>query len=287
MKTIDTLVQDVYSLFDLSNKSRVSKKEATKITEQLGREVQAHVYEYLYNEPVGKHNLRLSSIGKPDRQLWYDSKTKNKEKQFTPATRIKFLYGHILESLLLAFAKLAGHTVSDEQKEVKVDEVVGHQDCRIDGVLVDVKSASATSFKKFAYGTLTEDDPFGYIPQISAYAEANGDKEAAFFAIDKQNGNLALLKLHDMEMINAKDRVKHLKKVLQKDQEPPKCYEDIPDGQSGNFKLPLGCIYCNHKVVCWSDSNQGKGLRAFKYAKGIRFLTEVKRLPDVEEINVT
>ena len=287
MKDINTLVADIYSLFDLSNKSRVSKKEAKKITEELGRQVQEHVYEYLYNEPIGKNNLRLSAIGKPDRQLWYDSKEKNKEKQFSAPTRIKFLYGHILESLLLAFAKLAGHSVSEEQKEVTIGNITGHQDCRIDGVLVDVKSASATSFKKFAYGTLTEDDPFGYIAQISAYAEANGDKEAAFFAIDKQNGNLALLKLHDMEMINAEDRIKHLKKVLQKDNAPPKCYEDIPDGQSGNFKLPIGCVYCNHKVVCWSDSNQGEGLRAFKYAKGIRFLTEVKRLPDVEEVNVS
>ena len=49
MKDINTLVADIYSLFDLSNKSRVSKKEAKKITEELGRQVQEHVYEYLYN----------------------------------------------------------------------------------------------------------------------------------------------------------------------------------------------------------------------------------------------
>ena len=47
MKDINTLVADIYSLFDLSNKSSVSKKEAKKITEELGRQVQEHVYEYL------------------------------------------------------------------------------------------------------------------------------------------------------------------------------------------------------------------------------------------------
>ena len=287
MKDINTLVADIYSLFDLSNKSRVSKKEAKKITEELGCQVQEHVYEYLYNERIGLNNLRLSAIGKPDRQLWYDSKSKDKEKQFSSPTRIKFLYGHILESLLLAFAKLAGHSVSEEQKEVTVDNITGHQDCRIDGVLVDVKSASATSFKKFAYGTLTEDDPFGYIAQISAYAEANGDKEAAFFAIDKQSGSLALLKLHEMEMINAEDRIKHLKKVVVQSTEPERCYSDVPDGTSGNYKLSIGCVYCSHKKTCWSDANQGKGLRGFKYAKGVRYLTQVKRLPDVQEVNVS
>ena len=86
---------------------------------------------------------------------------------------------------------------------------------------------------------------------------------------------------------STRDRIKYLKKVLERDTPPNKCYNPVPDGQSGNFKLPIGCVYCNHKVVCWSDSNQGKGLRAFKYAKGLRFLTEVKRLPDVEEISVS
>ena len=180
MKNIDTLVEDIYRLFDLANKPNLSKTQANKILEQLGKEIKECLFDYLYNEPRGKNNLRLSAIGKPDRQLWYDMKNTNKEKQFTPATRIKFLYGHMLESLLIALTKLAGHTVTEEQKEVKVQGVIGHQDCRIDGVLVDVKSASASSFKKFSHGTLREEDPFGYIAQISAYADAHGDKEACF-----------------------------------------------------------------------------------------------------------
>ena len=71
-------------------------------------------------------------------------------------------------------------------------------------------------FKKFASGRLSEDDPFGYIGQISAYAEAKQDKEAAFFVINKQSGELTLLKIHEMEMINAEDRVKYLKKIIKK-----------------------------------------------------------------------
>ena len=27
-------------------------------------------------------------------------------------------------------------------------------------------------------------------------------------------------------------------------------------------------FFCPHKRECWSDANQGKGLRAFKYEKG-------------------
>tara|TARA_R110002020_G_scaffold150764_3_gene327615 strand:+ start:3225 stop:4088 length:864 start_codon:yes stop_codon:yes gene_type:complete len=284
MKNIDTLVEDIYDLFDLKNKPSVSKTVADKILNQLGTEVQQHLHEYLYNKPKGKNNLRLSAIGKPDRQLWYDMQEDKIEKQFSSSTRIKFLYGHILESLLLALTKLAGHTVTEEQKEVEIEGVVGHQDCRIDGILVDCKSASTSSFKKFNNGTLAEDDPFGYIAQISAYAEAHNDNEAAFFVIDKQNGHLTLLKLHSMEMINAEDRVKHLKKVLLEDTVPARCYSELPDGASGNYRLPVGCVYCSHKKLCWSDSNNGQGLRAFRYAKGVRYLTKIARIPDVQEV---
>ena len=86
--------------------------------------------------------------------------------------------------------KAAGHSVEAEQEEVTVEGVLGHQDCIIDGVLTDIKSASSFAFKKFRDNKLAEDDPFGYIAQISAYATRRGDKEAAFFAIDK---NLSLI----------------------------------------------------------------------------------------------
>jgi len=65
---------------------------------------------------------------------------------------------------------------------------------------------------------------------------------------------------------------------------PDRCYSAIPDGKSGNMRLPIGCVYCRHNRVCWSDSNEGKGLRTFKYASGKRHLVKVAKTPDVEEV---
>ena len=287
MKNINTLIEDIYKLFEVNNKCELDKKEIEKTLDNFAIEVRGILQEYLFDEPKKRSNLRLSAIGKPDRQLWYDLQEGKKEKYFDSPTRIKFLYGHLLESLLLTFTKLAGHTVTEEQKEISVAGVLGHQDCRIDDMLVDVKSASGASFKKFASGRLSEDDPFGYIGQLSAYAEDKKEKEAAFFVIDKQSGQLTLLKIHEMEMINAEDRVNYLKKIIKKTTPPSRCYNAIPHGTSGNYKLPIGCVYCSHKHYCWSDTNGGKGLRGFHYAKGIQYLTKVARVPDVlEEVNV-
>lgn len=283
MKNINTIVEDIYELFNLTPIER-DEKEVDDLIDNFGEMLKVHIKEFMYSKPRTSGNLRLSAIGKPDRQLWYDVNTETTEEQLPPSTRIKFLYGYILEELLLLCASIAGHTVEDQQKEVTVEGVLGHQDAVIDGVLVDCKSASGFSFKKFESNTIADDDPFGYMAQISAYAQANGIAEAAFLVIDKSTGKICLTPVHSMEMVNASSRVKHLKEVVKGSGVPSKCYAAVPDGKSGNLKLAVGCVYCRHKSMCWSDANQGKGIRTFKYSNGTRELVEVVKTPDVEEV---
>ena len=284
MKTIDTLVEDIYNLFEPSIINQISEKDLEKHLKEFTKNVTNNIKTVLNEQPKKKRKLSLSSIGKPTRQLWYDKHSNSEARPLAPSTRIKFLYGHILEDLLILLSRVAGHTVTEEQKEVEVEGIKGHQDCKIDGILVDCKSASGYSFKKFANNKLADDDPFGYIAQISAYSEGNGVKEAYFLAIDKQHGNIALTRVHDMEMINAKERVQYLKGALESKTIPDRCYSDIPEGVSGNRKLAIGCVFCPHKRECWSDANNGQGLRAFKYEKGPTYLTHVSKEPRVEEI---
>jgi hypothetical protein len=283
MKKIDTLVEDIYNLFSL-DPIDMDEEEVDKHIDIFGDMLKVHIKEFMYEKPRTRGNLRLSAIGKPDRQLWYDINSQNTSVPISSSTRIKFLYGYILEELLLLCASISGHKVTEQQKEVEIEGVKGHQDSLIDGVLVDCKSASGPGFQKFKNHSLSYDDPFGYIAQISAYADANGLDEAAFLVIDKSTGEICLSKVHSMEMINARDRVKYLKDMVQRDTMPNHCYDPVPDGKSGNHKLPVGCVYCSHKKGCWSDANQGKGLRVFQYARGKRFLTNVAKEPDVPEV---
>jgi hypothetical protein len=131
---------------------------------------------------------------------------------------------------------------------------------------------------------LERDDPFGYIAQISAYAQANDKDEAAFLVINKQSGEICLLPVHSLEMIDAKTRIKNLKTIVSADGPPPRCYSDVADGMSGNRRLGTSCIYCTHKKECWKDKNGGQGLRVFKYARGYRYLTHVSKTPEVPEV---
>ena len=284
MKTLDTLVEDIYNLFEPEKDIELNEEEVDKHLDSFAKSIKETMKNILNEKPRERRNLRLSAIGKPARQLWYDKNTKETPEPLQPHTRIKFLYGHLLEDLLIVLSRIAGHEVTEQQKEVNVNGIKGHQDCMIDGVLVDCKSASGRSFEKFSKNKLYSDDPFGYIAQISAYAEGNGVNEAAFLAIDKQNGNICLTPVHSLEMINAKERIDYLKGAMDKANPPDRCYDDVPDGASGNRKLAFGCFYCEHKRTCWSDANEGKGLRVFNYANGNRYLTQVKKAPNVEEV---
>jgi hypothetical protein len=227
--------------------------------------------------------LRMSNVGKPARQLWYDNREENTS-SVAPSTMVKFLYGHILEEVVLMLARLSGHDVTDEQKEVEVGGVKGHIDCKIDGEVVDVKTASSYAFKKFKYGTLPDDDPFGYIAQLSGYEQAEGTNHGGFLTINKETGELAFYAPDDFDKIDTKKRISSLKKSLKADKPPTKCYDDIPEGVKGNMKLNRGCSYCPHKFICHADANDGTGLRGFRYAKGVTYFTKVVKEPNVEEI---
>ena len=283
-KNISTLVEDIYDLFN-PGQLDMDEREIDYHVDEFATNIKEHLKLFLNEKPRVNGNLRLSAIGRPDRQLWYDKHSSQDEVlPLASSTRIKFLYGYILEELLIALSRLAGHSVTDTQKEVTVGGIRGHQDCIIDDVLVDCKSASGRSFEKFEKGRLERDDPFGYIAQISAYAEGNDLDEAAFLVINKQTGEICLLPVHSLEMINADDRIKHLKKVMKQDSPPARCYSDVADGVSGNRRLGTSCIYCAHKKECWKDKNGGQGLRVFDYARGYRYLTHVSKTPDVPEI---
>jgi hypothetical protein len=282
-KSIDTLVEDVYGLFDGTYEDDGGQTTANLI--HMVNDIQDAVRISL--ETAGKPRpgtLRMSNIGKTDKQLWYEHQADVPKEELRPDTYIKFLYGHVIEALLLFLVKEAGHKVTHEQAEVEIEGIKGHMDCMIDGVPVDVKSASSYSFKKFQNGELVGNDPFGYIAQISGYAQASDKKEAAFLVMEKTLGKLTVMNVEDMEMIDAAERIKHMKEVVASDRPPPKCHDVVADGKSGNMKLCTQCSYCAYKEPCWSDANDGEGLYTYLYSTGPRYLTTVVNEPKVDKL---
>jgi hypothetical protein len=282
-KQLNTLIEDIYSQVEI-----LGRGEALNVTddqiEDFGNYMKEALRDWLTPKANSKPTLRMSNIGKPSRQLWFDMNSEREVKGINAPTMIKFLYGHILERVVLFLTELGGHEVTDEQKEIKVNGILGHMDCKIDGEVIDIKSASNYAFQKFKNGTLAEDDPFGYMAQLAGYESAEGTDNGGFLAINKETGELALFQPQELDKPNIDSRIKQIKSQVKNKTLPDFCYEPVSEGTSGNFKIARGCTWCPHKFECHKDSNDGQGLRVFQYSKGMSYLTKVVREPKVEEI---
>ena len=284
-KKLSNLVPDIYALLDsLTEGNELNISEETY--EEFGKEMADALKHWATpQDRTSKETLRMSNIGKPERRLWYDAHTdSDTTEKLAPNIQIKFLYGHLLEVLLLFFVKLSGHKLTDMQKEITVNGIKGHMDCKIDGEVVDVKTASGYAFKKFKEGTLSEDDAFGYLSQLAGYEEAEGTSNGGFLVMNKETGELCTYIPDDMEKPNIVSKIENVKEIIVHNEPPDFCYQDVPEGVSGNMKLSKNCGWCPHKIECHKDANDGQGLRVFKYSTGYRYLTQVPKVPNVIEV---
>jgi len=273
------IVKDIYTMMD--NPPEITDEWAQKLGHNIAMTLKER-----FEEPQREHKLRLSSLGQGDRKLWYSVRKDTPKESLRPEVKLKFLFGDIIELIYLSFVELAGYEVTDEQKEVELEGIKGHIDCLIDGQLYDVKSASSFSFKKFKEGTLHNNDAFGYYAQLAAYSEAMGAPVAGWLVWDKQLGHMCFSRAQNAYLPDMRARAIHVKEMVEESNEPDRCDVPVPDGKSGNMKLPTMCSYCQFKKHCYRDINGGTGLRAFAYASGPKFLTHVANLPRVPEISI-
>ncbi len=276
-KTIDELIPDIQSLFDKG--ITLSDLALETFTSKLGINLKERFEEYTKERSP---TLRMSNIGKPLRQLWFDIASGLKPEPLSADTKFKFLYGDLLEDLVILLAIEAGHEVTDLQRKVEVDGILGSIDCILDSYLVDVKSCSTFSFQKFKTGSIKKDDPFGYVGQLSGYYHGITPSPlgAAFLAIDKTLGHLCLYKLEKeiIENYNVQDRIKTVRRVLAETQPPAEyCYPDKVE-DNGNISLAVGCSYCGHKFNCRKD------LQGYLYANGPKWFTKIIKEPRVFKI---
>lgn len=281
MPKIETLVNDINNVI-LGNggwDATVTKYLAdsiSKVSEARFSEAQ---------QPRGY--LSLSSLGDScDRSLWYKVNMSDKGIPLTPEALGTFFYGDILEAVVIALAKASGHDVQGEQDRLDVHGVKGHRDVIIDGMTVDVKSASSFGFEKFKKGTLREDDPFGYISQLSSYVYGGRNDplvtnktEGAFLAVRKDRWGLVLDRYDFTEELKHKEKEVERKKAIVAGPMPSERIPPVPQSKtSPNTKLAVKCSYCQFRKICYPEA------RTFIYSSGPTHLVDIVKTPNVTEL---
>jgi hypothetical protein len=239
----------------------------------------------------GNRGLRLSGLGdKCPRALWYSIHHPEMAEPLPANAKFKYGYGHVIESMALSLARLAGHTVEGEQDELVVDGIIGHRDAVVDGCVVDVKSCSSIAYLKYKDKTFgPHNDDFGYLYQLDGYVLGSivdplvtvKDK-GYIFAIDKTLGHMVLYE-HVLREQLILSRIRKYREISGLSQ-PPRCTCGLkPHGSSGNIGLDVKASYSLYKYCCFPE------LRTFLYTERGQtkpvHLVKVVRTPDVPELS--
>jgi hypothetical protein len=274
LPNINNLIKDIHDFLGNNEgwfTDEVAKTYSEEVTTRLRQS-------FSPREPIPR--LRLSQMGpKCPRQLWYSIHAPHLAEPLPPSAVVKFTYGHLLEALVISWAKAAGHEVTGEQDELDVDGIKGHRDCVIDGCIVDVKSSSTLAFRKFKEGTIAQTDDFGYLDQLDGYLLGSRDDDLVrvkdrgyLLAVDKQLGHMCLYG-HKLRSEHILERIKLYKSIVSLTTPPPCECGIIAEGESGNLKLDVRASYSDFKYVCFPH------LRCFLYSKGPVFFTKVVKVP--------
>ncbi len=207
-----------------------------------------------------KRTLRLSGIGKCLRGQAYNILGYDKDDYLPPRTKMTFLFGDIIEAIIICLANHAGCDIYEQQAEVVLAGIIGHIDGIIkdengDEYVVEVKSMSTASFDMFKRNGMT--DTFGYVSQANSYAVAYGCKGIVWVGMNKNTGHLhEEVRLLDKKL--GQDTVDNISAL--RDCITPTEFKQMTPTQetwyrkpTGNMKLDFVCSYCNFKATCFDN----------------------------------
>lgn len=203
--------------------------------------------------------LRMSNIGRPTCQLWYDKNKPEIALPFPTTFIMNMMLGDIVEAVFKGLLKEAGVKYEDSE-EVTLNlpnaDIKGTYDIVIDGSVDDIKSSSQWSYNnKFdSYTSLKEMDGFGYVAQLAGYAKASGKKVGGWWVVNKANGEFKYVPAKgldlDEEIAKIEDTVDKVESnTFERCFEPEK--ETFRGKETGNTVLNKHCTFCSYRFDCW------------------------------------
>ncbi len=265
-------------------------KGNTTMSPETIKQVTADIEEALQSQfgggsKRGDFRLRMSNIGKPTCQLWYE---KNKPEVATPFPTtfiMNMMLGHIVEAVFKGLLKEAKVNY-EEPEHVKLDldgaSVNGTYDIVIDGAVDDIKSASNWSYtNKFeSYDTLAAGDGFGYVGQLAGYAKASGKKVGGWWVVNKATGAFKYVKATGLDLDTEIAKIQSTVDTVNADKfercfQPEK--ETFYGKETGNTVLNKNCNFCSYRYDCWPEIDERPAVKSkAKEPKIVAYIGDVR-----------
>tara|TARA_R110002020_G_scaffold4096_4_gene18053 strand:- start:1519 stop:2367 length:849 start_codon:yes stop_codon:yes gene_type:complete len=227
--------------------------------EQIATDIKDALHRQFNSKQKRKYSLRMSSIGRPSCQQWFEKNHPDKALPKPTTFVMNMMIGDIVEAIFKGLLKEAKIDFTDSEKvELKVgkDTITGTYDLILDGAVDDIKSASSWSYKyKFdSYDALKQSDGFGYVGQLAGYAKATNSKVGGWWVINKANGEFKYVPATGIEIEDEISKMKDTIKSVET-KELVRCFEPEPElfrgKATGNTVLNKNCTFCDFRHSCW------------------------------------
>lgn len=209
----------------------------------------------------GDFKLRMSNIGRPTCQLWYE---KNKPEVALPLPTtfiMNMMLGDIVEAVFKGLLKSAGVKYEEPEHvtlELENEEINGTYDIVINNAVDDIKSASNWSYNnKFeSYETLAAGDSFGYVSQLAGYAKASKKLVGGWWVVNKANGQFKYVPASGLDLDTEIAKIQNTVDTLEENKFE-RCFQPVPEKfrgkETGNKVLNSGCKFCPYRFDCWDN----------------------------------
>ena len=206
-----------------------------------------------------KFGLRMSNVGRPTCQLWYDKNKPEVALPFPTTFVMNMMIGDIVEAVFKGILTEAGVNYEDTDKvtlDLGDDSVSGSYDLILDGAVDDIKSASDWSYRnKFeSFDTLASGDGFGYVAQLAGYARASGKRAGGWWVVNKSNGQFKYVPATGLDEQQEVEKIATTVQTV-KENKFERAFQPVPEkfrGQeTGNKVLNDGCKFCSYRFSCF------------------------------------
>ena len=245
---------------------KAMKGEATmteEVAEQVASDVKAALDKQFNSPPRDAFKLRMSNIGRPKCQLWFEKNDPEDKIPLPPHFLMNMILGDIVEAVFKGLLRAAGAEFKDNDtvtlKLPDGQEINGEYDMEMDGKIDDVKSASPWSYQnKFdSFESLQKGDGFGYIPQLVGYSKAAGKEVGGWWVVNKGTGQFKYVSASEVDSEKVIQNIQETVNYIEKDEPFERCFKPVPETYrnkpSGNLVLGDGCKWCDFKYKCWDN----------------------------------
>lgn len=243
----------------MSDASSGASDMSEETIRQVGRDVMDALRKQFGKQEKRKFSLRMSNVGRPTCQLWYD---KNKPEVATAKSNtfvMNMMIGDIVEAVFKGLLTEAGVKYEDTKKvslDLPSTSISGSYDIVIGDAVDDIKSASDWSYRhKFeSYDTLASNDSFGYVAQLAGYAKASGKKAGGWWVVNKAKGTFKYVPASSIDVDEEINKINETVKKVS-DNKFERCFEPQKETfrgkETGNLVLNKNCSFCSYRFDCW------------------------------------